>query len=112
MLPSFFNWEVTVIRPATKLERGSTVDDWDHAIETNISGCSVQPSATNLNQGEHELATKISLVLYMPTTADVQPSDRIKVGGDIFVIDGEVMLWRSPTGNLSHKHVNLVRWNG
>lgn len=112
MLPSFFNWEITVVRPATKLERGSAVDDWDHAVEQTVSGCSVQPSTTNLNQGEHEQATRITLVVYMPVTADVEPTDRIKVGGELYTIDGEILVWRSPTGNLTHKHVNLVKWNG
>ena len=112
MLPSWFRQEVMRIRPATRTSRGSTVPDWDNAIEEKITGCSVQPSSTTLSQDGRILGISESFTLYMPMNADVKEGDRIRYGSDTYVVSGVPKPWVSATGALDNKQVTLERWEG
>ena len=111
MLPSFARQTVTRIRPGVKTVRGSDIPDWDNASTLSISGCSVQPAATDLSQDGRVLGILDGMTCYMPPGSDVQEGDRIQYGADVYTVNGAPRIW--PTaGNLAHVQVNLRRWSG
>lgn len=111
MLPSFARQTVTRLRPATKTIRGSAVPDWDHVDSLEISGCSVQPAATDLSQDGRVLGILDGMTAYMPPGSDVREGDRIEYDGNVYTIDGVPRVW--PTaGNLAHVQCALRRWSG
>lgn len=111
MLPSFARQTIARIRPGTKSERGSTVPDWENADRLYISGCSVQPGATNLSQDGRVLGIADTWTAYLPEGSDVKAGDRIEFNGETFEIYGEPRKWFAAF-NLSHIQLDLRRWEG
>mgnify|MGYP007102092108 CR=1 FL=1 len=108
---SFFNESVIRIRPGTKTERGSTLFDWTNASTATIGGCSVQPSSTSLSQDGRVLGISDIFTLYMPYNADVIEGDRVQFEGETYTVIGVPKTWKSPTGRVSNKQVQLERWS-
>lgn len=111
MLPSFFNRTVIVIRPGTIPQRGTTIPDWKHATETQVTGCSVQTPTTSMEM-DGRLATTLAGTVYLPPGTDVQAGDAIEYNGHRFLVVGEPMAWESPTGALDHVQVRIADWEG
>lgn len=111
MLPSWANDTITVTRPASMTQRGATVPDWANAQTHVITGCSVQLPTTVMAMNGRA-ATEIAGTVYAPPAADIQAGDRIEFGGTTFLVDGEPMPWRSPTGRVSHVQVRIAAWRG
>lgn len=111
MLPSFMRQSVTRIRPGVKTVRGSDIPDWDNASRLTISGCSVQPGATELGQDGRVLGILDGMTCYMPPGSDVKEGDRIEYDGETYAIDGSPRVWHAAI-NLSHIQVRLRRWDG
>ena len=109
---TFFTESVTRIRPGTTTSRGTVIPDWDNTETATINGCSVQPSSTTLSQDGRVLGISDSFTLYMPFDADVAEGDRIVFGDDTYTVIGVPSPWRSPTGRVSNKQVQLERWAG
>jgi hypothetical protein len=112
MLPSWANDTVVRIRPGTKESRGSVIPDWDHATEAQITGCSVQPGSTSLDQDGRVMAISDGFTAYLPPGADVQAGDKIRYAGKEYQIRGEPRPWNSPTGRVSSIQIRLERWAG
>ena len=112
MVPSWCRQTITRIRPGTKTERGSTVFDWANATEKTISGCSVQPGSTSLNEDGRVLGISDGYTAYLPPNADVQAGDRIRYNGETYEIRGDIRPWMSATGACDHILLNLMRWDG
>ena len=111
MLPNFARQTVTRLRPGTKTIRGSEVPDWDHVESLEISGCSVQPAATDLSQDGRVLGIIDGMTAYLPPGSDVKEGDRIEYDGNVYTIDGVPRVWPS-AGNLAHVQCSLRRWSG
>lgn len=111
MRMSFFRQTICVRRPGQKMERGSTVPDWDSAQTMEVTGCSVQPGETSLSQDGRVQAVSDRLTVYAPVT-DIRAGDHIIVNGKEYEIDGEPKVWQSPSGRLNHMQLDLVRWRG
>ena len=111
-LPSWFRQSVTRVRPGTMTVRGSVVPDWDNVKTASITGCSVQPSSTTLDQDGRILGISESFTLYMPPTADVQKGDRIIYGDETYTVIGVPRPWVSASGGMDNKQVTLERWEG
>lgn len=111
MLPSFMNRTVTIVRPAAKAQRGTTVPDWDSATEHSVSGCNVQTPTTGMEL-DGRTATNLGGTVYMPYGTDVRAGDAIDYNGHRFMVVGEPMVWESPTGNLDHVQVRITEWEG
>ena len=111
MLPNFARQTVTRLRPGTKTIRGSEVPDWDHVESLEISGCSVQPAATDLSQDGRVLGILDGMTAYLPPGSDVKEGDRIEYDGNVYTIDGVPRVWPS-AGNLAHVQCALRRWSG
>ena len=111
MLPSFCNDEVIRLRPGTKVERGSTIQDWSNPDRLVIEGCSVQPAATTLSQDGRVLGISESMTAYLPDDSDVKAGDRIEYDGNVYTITGEPKIWKGPL-NMSNMQLNLTKWEG
>ena len=111
MLPSFAKQSVTRIRPGVKTVRGSDIPDWENATSLVISGCSVQPAATEMSQDGRVLGILDGMTCYLPPGADVQEGDRIVYNGETYVLDGAPRVWEAAF-NLSHVQIRLRRWSG
>ena len=114
-----FDWctdKLTVIRPATKTERGATVHDWAHATEHVITGCSAQPAQSSRDFAEREEQSTFMIHVFMPPDADIRDGDRIRLdmgaGAQIYEINGVPYRRTSPTGRVSSTQVDLVKWEG
>lgn len=111
MLPSWANQTITRIRPGTKTDRGSEIPDWSKATELEITGCSVQPTATSLSQDGRVLGISEQMTAYLPEGSDVIAGDRIRFEGQVYTITGEPKKWQTPFTR-SNMQLNLSRWEG
>lgn len=111
-LPSWSNDTVTRIRAGTIEERGTTYQDWTHPNELTIGGCSMQPAGTSLSQDGRIQGITDGYTCYMPPGSDVLTGDRIGYNGNVYTINGEPRIWKSPTGRVSNIVLNLERWEG
>ena len=109
---SFFNESITRARAGTKTVRGATVPDWNNVTELVINGCSIQPASTSLSQDGRIQGIAEGLTAYIPIDADVVAGDRIIFDGKTYTINGELKVWKSPTGNMSNMQLQLERWSG
>lgn len=111
MLLPFWHTTITRIRPGEKVERGSTIPDWENASRLEIHECLVQPSTTSLSQDGRVLGVQDGLTACLPLDSDVIPGDRIEYLGDVYTINGDPMRWVG-VGKLEHMQLNLQRWHG
>ena len=93
------------------MERGDELPDWNNTTEHDIAGCSVQPMATeevhftgrqSSTGGVARYAFITRWIVYGPTEADVLPTDRVRWGGAVYDVEGQIQRWPSPTGDLNH----------
>ena len=111
MLPSFCNDTVVRIRPAEKDSRGSTILDWDNAIELNITGCSMQPATTSLSTDGRVLGIRDEYSLFAPADADIKKGDKIRYNGKEFIVQGDVRV-QPAAFRLDHKEITLRSYSG
>lgn len=111
MLPSWCTDTVQVVRPAAKASRGTTVPDWANAQRHTVSGCRVTDASTGEDR-DGRTATRIIARLWAPPGADVRAGDAIEFDGARYLVEGEPMPRRSPTGQVSHLRCDLAAWRG
>ena len=109
---SFMKDAVTVVRPASKTVRGSTVPDWDNATEHELTRIQVTAAATQQDRDGRMVNVAESRTLRAPYDADVRPGDRVVFEDETYEVDGEVFHSKSPTGRVSTTRCKLRRWNG
>lgn len=112
MLPSFFTQSIKIVRPSEKTERGSTVFDWTHTVETECNQCSVQPAGMRLDQDGRVLGIMDGLTIYCPYDLDVRAGDRIIYEGEAYTINGVPQPSISPSGTISTIQLQVRRWEG
>ena len=112
MLPGFCNDTVTRWRAPLVDSRGTKIRDWSQASKSDVTGCSLQPSGASGTYGEQRNGAEYDAVLYMPPGADVEKGDRVEFAGATYSLEGGPQEWRSPTGRVTHKVVNLKEWRG
>lgn len=112
MLPGFFNMTITRLRAGQKDSRGSTVPDWTNPESLSISGCSVQPSNSDLSLDGRVLGIKDVYRVYCPIGSDILAGDRIVYDGQTFTVDEAPRKWISPTGRLNNLQFNMALWKG
>lgn len=84
--------------------RGTTVEnrygddqwDWTDPAELTITGCAVAPRDSTEDHNEGRQAVLIGFTVYAPAGTVVLPSDRLRIRGDDFEVDGEPGAWISP----------------
>ena len=100
----------TVIRvraTTTTDSHGNEVRSWGTATTSDISGCSMQPvTGSEANLGRDEVISRWKL--FLPPSADLLPSDRVRFEGVTYEVDGSVQKWDpSDVTGLSHKECLL-----
>ena len=104
--------------PATVLRPGpSTTDDYGNDVpgpdtETTYTGCAVWPRVSSEDVQARDQVIYGLYVLF-PAGADVLATDRVRVRGQVYQVDGEPGVFHSPlTGTLIGPQVSLTRVTG
>lgn len=112
-LPTFCKDTVTVLRPGTKVQRGVSLPDWDHATPHVIHGCSLQEGASATDFGDAQRnAIASDAMLLAPPNADIKDGDRVLFDSRTWTVDGVPDSIKSPTGRVSHVRARLKEWRG
>lgn len=116
MLPSFSADTITVVHPAMRESRGTTVPDWANAQRHVIRRCHVQLPATSMDL-DGRTQTQLTGTVYAPTNSSIRAGDRIEWTDCVDVthhlaVIGEPMPWQSPTGRVSHVQARVAEWEG
>lgn len=86
---------VTILRQAGSDEYGNPGKSWDNPTQAETRGFHLQrPGAPDL--------------LLMPPRTDIRPTDRVRVQGRLFKVDGDPVFVRSPSKDVMTQ-VGLVR---
>lgn len=109
---------VVVRRAGLKADRynpTSVVPDWDNVTDTSVDLIAPPAPRRSSEAGireEHDRrqGTLYGYTLYFPSSADVQPADRVVLWGYEYDVDGEPGRWTSGTGSpLGGFEVDVVR---
>lgn len=113
MLPSFATQTVDVVRPVYISDRGTQVPDWSAPLvsDVSVSGCSVQPGASEEALLGRQGST-VRWTVFMPPGVTISAYDGVRHNSVIYQVDGEPKVWPSPTGGLSHIEVLLIDRKG
>lgn len=112
MIPPIFATDtVDRVRPTMATDHGRQVPDWDAdpAADDPITGCSVQPGASDEDNANRSSVT-VRYTVFAPLDADIQPGDALRWEGRLYQVDGEPQRWRQL--GLAHQVVLLVDWEG
>lgn len=99
---------VTVLRGRTRDDFGN-LQDSDTA--TDVSGCSVQPTAASEQTDTGELLIT-NMTAYLPADTDIVATDRVQWQGDVYAVDGPPLRWRDELGNEDHVIAQLLLREG
>ena len=113
MPPPYANGETVVIirsGPPTQDDYGNDVPG--ALVETAVAGCAVWPRTTSEDvQARQQVLEGVSIVL--PFGTDVLPTDRVRVRGVLYDVDGDPGEWQSAlTGTKAGVQVDLTRVTG
>lgn len=108
---SFATDTVTAVHPAWITDHGSQVADWDNATTDDVTGCRMQPR-TGAEILDHRDAVTSRWLLMAPAGSPIYPRDRIRWRDDDYDIEGYPQDQPSPTGDLDHMEIPLVRTEG
>ena len=112
----FYPESVVHIRALAVADRyGSQARSWSTATETTISGVQVQPSeSTEPREGNRSsVVTHMRLIGPVGTQLDLEPTDRVRWGGVLWQVEGEVAHHKRPsTGAIHHTEATLLRVAG
>ncbi|MFG3338719.1 hypothetical protein [Glycomyces sp. NPDC048151] len=113
---SFKTEAITVLRPGSRIERGTPVPDWANATEHEVTGCRLQPASSErvlfTSTGQARDAAVSTLRLFAPASADLDVRDRVRYQGVVYDLAGPPRRWPSPTGALAHLEAELRRAEG
>ncbi|WP_370421960.1 hypothetical protein AB8O64_27620 [Streptomyces sp. QH1-20] len=114
-----FGETVTVLRPGPPVRDvyGNDVDG--AAVELPVPGCAIAPGSAGAGPGTGgeilggQDTVTVHLVIYAPATADVRPTDRLRVRGMAYTVHGPVEVFRSPlTGTTAGVQITARRVSG
>jgi head-tail adaptor len=90
---------------------GDPVASWDNPDSKLLPRAELQ--AVSSDETESARATKLTneRVLFVPYAADLTDSDRVKVGAEVWRVDGEVLVRRGLASPV-YTTANLVRHEG
>lgn len=121
MLPSFWNRPITAVRAPLVAGYGDDERrDWREEVTTKtvIYRCFYASPSTAENNDNRE-ALMQGYVLYLPPTADLLPTDRVRLYAGTYdssqpdySIVGNVLLIPSATGRQDYKEARLEVWKG
>lgn len=91
--------------------RGNKRRDWAAAKEHESKGWGVDVGAGETDAVNRDGAA-IEYTIRGPLDADVLPSDRVRLLGSLYLIDGPVSRQPGVTALTSHSVVRLIAWEG
>lgn len=103
---------VTIVRPGPPTEDIYGNDVPGPPSEIVVSGCAVAPR-DGTGAGANEITDArdtviVGLTLFAPHGTDIRATDRIRVDGDLYEVDGQAGSFRSPfTGSVGPVVVSL-----
>ncbi|GHD70138.1 hypothetical protein GCM10010317_076800 [Streptomyces mirabilis] len=92
--------DVTVLRPGAPTQDRYGNDVPGPAAEIPVYGCAVAPR-DGTGAGANEIIDArdtviVGLTLYAPYGTDIRATDRVRVGGELYEVDGQPGSFRSP----------------
>lgn len=103
---------ITVVRaPLVDDGRGNLTRDWANAAEFALPGWGIDAGSTAEDETNRD-GSQTGYTLRGPIAADVDPQDRVRLFGDLFVIDGGVLRQPGPSSITDHCIIRLERWEG
>ena len=73
-----------------------TLGDWSDPDRLTIAGVAVAPSSSFSVRDASRSQVTMSMSVYAPSGADVQPGDRIEAASGVWLLDGAAMDWANP----------------
>lgn len=70
----------------------------------------MQPGASPELVADGRTTVTIRWTVLAPPGVDVEPADAIEYRGKLYAVDGEPLVWDSPTGALDHVALLLIDW--
>jgi hypothetical protein len=102
----------TVLRPGTPTQDPYGNDVPGDDTETDYGSCAVWPRVSSEDVQARDQIIDGLYVLF-PVGADVLATDRVRVRGEVYLVDGEPGVYRSPlTGTRLGPQVALTRITG
>ena len=102
---------VVVRAPLVDDGRGNLAADWDAATETPSEGWAVDVGASGEDSVNRDGAS-IEYTIRGPLDADLRHTDRVRLLGGLFVVDGAVGRQPGISPATSHSVARLVVWEG
>lgn len=107
---SFHTETVEVLAGTAHTDRygNTTATDWSTPTATAVDGCRLVPVPGN------EVLDRVTRrwTLFAPIGTDITAASRVRWGGVIYDVTGEVRRWSSPSGRLAHIEADLERVEG
>lgn len=92
-----FGETVQVLSPGTTTDRDrNTVETWTSPVEVSVEGVGVEPRPSSEDNRDARNAVFSGFTLYMPAGTAVTASNRVRVRGDVYAVDGKPAEWRNP----------------
>ncbi|WP_156759990.1 hypothetical protein [Microbacterium karelineae] len=91
--------------------RGNQARDWEKATETPLDGWAIDAGATGEDTTNRD-GSSTAYTLRGPLEADIEATDRVRLFGETFHVDGGVGRQPGVTARTSHCIVQLIRWEG
>ncbi|KAA9133757.1 hypothetical protein [Microbacterium caowuchunii] len=103
---------ITVVRaPLVDDGRGNESRDWSKAKEHESKGWAIDAGSTTEDEVNREGAA-IEYTIRGPFSADIAASDRVRLLGGLYAVEGGVLRQPGPTALTGHTLVRLVAWEG
>lgn len=109
---------ITVLRAPLDVDRyGSQQRDWDNAARSQVTGVSVQPTASteNVSDPRDQVITAWRVYSRAGVDIDIRHTDRVELDtGTVCEVVGEIARWPHPIrpGAVHHVEIDLQRVRG
>lgn len=100
---------ITRLRAGETTDHGNVVPDWGAPDSLTITGCDVQPGASQEDLANRD-GVLIRWTVYGPYDADVNARDRVVWDGATYEVDGNPARWQGL--GLDHTVILLKDWDG
>jgi hypothetical protein len=91
---------ITIVRPGPPTQDAYRNDVPGIPAETDVPGCGIAPRDGNGSGGNEIVQARdtviAGLVLYAPSGTDLRATDRVRVAGVLYEVDGPPGAFRSP----------------
>jgi hypothetical protein len=110
MVPGLPTVDLTVIRAATVVERGTPILDWGNATEHTLARCIVHPVVGEEVHDNRDAVVNRWKVFV--DGGDITALDRVRYQGIVCDVDGDIQSWPGPIPALTHLEFELERVQG